>query len=529
MGVGFWILLFILSSRVLRYIQSVEVIGDLLAHHLLAMVLLTFFSLMVFSNIVTALSNLYLSTDLQICHSSPVSLEKVFLSRSLYTFVDSSWMVIVFGMPILMSYAYIYRPGIGYYVSLLHMGFALAIIAAELGILVTMVMVSVFPAQRTRDIVMLLSLLVIVALYFMFRFLKPERLVDPEAFFSVMQYLGALRAPDSPYLPSHWVTESLWGFLSGSNGNSHVFENLLIWSTASAFIVISIWAAEALYFAGFSKSQEAKKRRGGRWVLDLFVNLMNRPASRDLASLLDKDIRTFFRDNTQWSQLLLLGALVVVYLYNFSVLPLEKSPIRLEYLQNELAFLNTGLAGFVLSAVSVRFIFPAVSSEGGAFWIIRSSPLSIRRFLWGKFLLYILPMVLLAELLIIMSNFFLGVGIFMMILSAVTIFFAVLGIVSLAIGFGALYPTFNFENIAQVSTGFGGLMYMIVSALFMAAILALEAAPAYLIVLSGIKGGHISGIKWVFIISSFVAVLVINATAVYKPIQMGVAALEEYE
>jgi len=123
--------------------------------------------------------------------------------------------------------------------------------------------------------------------------------------------------------------------------------------------------------------------------------------------MVEKDVRAFFRDNTQWSQLLLLAALVVVYLYNFSVLPLEKSPIRLEYLRNELAFLNMGLAGFVLSAVSVRFIFPAVSSEGGAFWVIRSSPLSLGRFLWGKFLLYILPMVLLAEALVILSNYFL--------------------------------------------------------------------------------------------------------------------------
>ena len=44
-GVLFWGLMFGLCSRVLLYFQSVEVIGDLLAHHLLAMVLLTFFSL----------------------------------------------------------------------------------------------------------------------------------------------------------------------------------------------------------------------------------------------------------------------------------------------------------------------------------------------------------------------------------------------------------------------------------------------------------------------------------------------------
>jgi len=529
MGMAFWLLLFVLSSRVLRYFQSVDVIGDLLAHHLLAMILLTFFSLLVFSNIVTALSNLYLSADLELCHSSPVSVEAVFLSRSFHTFMDSSWMIMVFGVPILMSYAYVYRPGPGYYFTLVHLGLALAIIASQVGVFMTVVMVSIFPAHRTRDIVMLLSVFVIVALYVMFRFLRPERLVDPDAFFSVMQYMTALKAPDSPYLPSHWLAKSLWSHLRGTGGGGHTFETLLLWTSALATVVINVWVAERIYFTAFSKSQEAKKRRAGKIFLDLLARILKRPLGHGLASMVDKDVRVFFRDNTQWSQLLLLGALVVVYLYNFSVLPLEKSPIRLEYIQNEIAFLNMALAGFVLAAVSVRFIFPAVSSEGRSFWVIRSSPFTLKRFLWGKFALYILPMVILAETLIILSNRFLGVSAFMMGLSSLTMLAAVFGIVSLAVGLGALYPKFRHENIAQVATGFGGLMYMILSALFIGALLVLEAGPVYLLVMSGVKGKAISVPQWVFIVASFTAVTVTCGIAVYKPMQIGIRALETHE
>ena len=416
-GLAFWALMFVFSTRVLIYFQSVEIIGDILAHHLLSMVLLTFFSLLVFSHIITALSNIYLSTDLELCHSSPAPLEAVFISRSIFTVIDSSWMVVVFGLPIMMAYAFVYRPGPGYYLTLAHMAVALIIIAASLGILFTMIIVNIFPAQRTRDIIMLLMIFGIVALYLMFRMLRPERLVDPEAFFGVMHYVSALRAPDSPYLPTHWVTETLWEYLNGSGRTGHLFETLLLWSTATALFVINVWVAGAIYFNGFSRSQEAKKRsRGGGKVLDFMINLLKRPAGSDLASILDKDIRTFFRDNTQWSQLLLLGALVVVYLYNFSVLPLDKSPIKIEFLQNELAFLNMGLAGFVLSAVSVRFIFPAVSSEGSAFWILQSSPLSLQRFLWGKYVLYVIPMLIMGEILIIVTNYMLEVTPFMMFL-----------------------------------------------------------------------------------------------------------------
>ncbi len=112
-GLAFWALLFGLSFRVLKYFQSVEVIGDLLAHHLLAMILLIFFSLLIFSHVITALSNLYFSSDLELCHASPSPLEEVFLSRAIYTVIDSSWMVIVFGLPVMMAYAYVFDPGSG--------------------------------------------------------------------------------------------------------------------------------------------------------------------------------------------------------------------------------------------------------------------------------------------------------------------------------------------------------------------------------------------------------------------------------
>jgi ABC-2 type transport system permease protein len=528
-GPVFWALMFILSTRMLIYFQSIEVIGDLLAHHLLSMIFLTFFSLLIFSNIITSLSNLYVSADLELCHSSPSDLEEVFLSRSIFTFIDSSWMVMIFGLPVIMAYAYVYRPGAGFYLSLIHMGLAVSIIATGIGILFTMIMVSIFPAHRTRDIIMLLVLFMIVALYLMFRLLRPERLVDPDAFFSVMQYLTALEAPDFPYMPTRWITDTLWTFLKGSNGENNLFEIALLWSTAAAIVVINIWVAEGIYLKGFSKSQEARRRLGTRGILDLVIGYLKRPMGHDLASLMEKDIRHFFRDNTQWSQLILLAALVVVYLYNFSVLPLERSPIRLEFLQDVISFLNLGLAGFVLSAISVRFIFPAISSEGKSFWIIQSSPISMERLLWGKFFIYIIPMLLLGEILIIVTNCLLNVTAFIMFLSSVTMFLEVFAIVAMGIGFGAIYPNFKYENIAQVPTGFGGLMYMIFSAIFIAVIIILEAGPVYILFMADLRGTRIMWFQWFLIIISFVMVLFIIAFTIYKSMNVGLRALNRYE
>jgi ABC-2 type transport system permease protein len=354
-------------------------------------------------------------------------------------------------------------------------------------------------------------------------------LVNPDAFVSIAEYLGALKGPDSSYLPSHWATDLLWTRLT-RYGGSQTLNHLLLWTTAFAMVVIDIWMAGLIYFNGFSKAQEAKRRsRTGRRILEKMVSIITRPLGPDTTSLIAKDVRTFFRDNSQWSQLLLLGALVVVYLYNFSVLPLERSPIKSIYLQNALSFLNIGLAGFVISALSVRFIFPAVSSEGQAFWIILSSPLSTRRFLWSKYFAYLLPMLILAEMLIIYTNYLLKVTPFMMALSTVTMFFLVFGIVALGVGLGAVYPNFRHENIAQVATGFGGLIYMIISSVFIALIIMLEAGPVYAILSAHFRGEAITHLQWVWIAGSFILVIFLNVFAVQRPMAAGLKALSGYE
>ena len=163
--------------------------------------------------------------------------------------------------------------------------------------------------------------------------------------------------------------------------------------TAAAFTVLLASASERWYFAGYSKSQEARKARFTQLrSLDRLVQVL--PLSTVRRSLLVKDLKVFMRDVTQWSQLLLLFALVMVYLYNFSVLDLSGSHVRV--IKNIYAFLNLGLAGFVVATVAVRFVFPAVSAEGAAFWIIRTAPISFAIFS-GQFWTGLLPVLLLSR------------------------------------------------------------------------------------------------------------------------------------
>jgi len=287
--------------------------------------------------------------------------------------------------------------------------------------------------------------------------------------------------------------------------------------------------ARSLYGIGYSRAQESRPARlSSLPLVDRFLEALTGPFEPKFRSLLLKDLRTFLRDTTQWSQLLLLVALVVVYLYNFSVLP-SNFTFATFYLQNLFSFLNLGLAGFVLAAVAVRFVFTSVSSEGRAFWILRSSPLTMEKLLWSKFWTALPPLLLLSQVLTIASNHFLGATPFMTVLSSVTILFVTFGIVGLGVGMGAAFPKFKFENVTQIAGSSGGLLYMIAASSFVAAVLFLESIPVYLILDADFRGVPLTSRALAASILSLGLVLVLNLLTVALPMRWGRRKLDAME
>jgi ABC-2 type transport system permease protein len=516
-GLLFWVGIFVVALRVLTYFKGIAEIGDILGYKLLSMILIVSFALLIFSSILTSLAKLFLSRDLQLVHAMPVSSYKIFISRWIDSTVESAWMVVIFTLPIFLAYGIVYQSGLFYYANAAAALTALVVNASAISTIMVMVAVIVIPANRLKSIFIFLGILFFVVVYLVVRLSRPELLVDPEVFDTVMVYISSLETPQSPFLPSTWAYDSILAGLSGAF-KSGLFHTALAWSFAATIAFILIVVAEAIYFQGFSKTQTAaarlfkKNTAGWRWF-----NFLPGP----IKSFTVKEIKTFLRDQTQWSQLFLIAALVVIYVYNFKVLPLDKSPIKTVYLQNLFSFLNMGLALFVLTAICARFAYPAVSMEREAFWLVKSSPLSLKAFLWIKFFIYYFPLLLLTEALIVATNILLSVTPFMMALSIVTVFCLVPGIVAMGIGLGAAYPDFKAENPTQTVTSFGGLIFMIVCAGYIGLIILIEAGPVYHLFMADFRGKTLSAAIWLWIIGSFATAFVFSLLAIALPMQFG--------
>src|SRR2546422_11516802 len=117
----------------------------------------------------------------------------------------------------------------------------------------------------------------------------------------------------SPFLPSERATRATMSFLRGG------FDPLplvLLWTTATAAVTLGAMLHRELFAPGFTKAQEGAERfvRGRLWGWTVGTLLGFLPVAKREFVL--KDIKLFFRDTTQWSQLILLAVLVIVYLFN---------------------------------------------------------------------------------------------------------------------------------------------------------------------------------------------------------------------
>lgn len=525
-----WACIFLAFVKALTYFTAEEMFGTVAATKLLSMILVTFAFVAVISNLITTFSTFFLSEDLELVMSAPVAGPSLYAARFLETLTDASWMVLVFGFPVFLAYGQVFSAGWSFYaVSLVSFSCLLILITAA-GIGIVHTLVRTFPIRKLRDLFVLVAVMMFIAVYLLFRMIRPEELLNPQGFASVMDYLSLMSESSSPLLPTTWIVEALRPYITGY-GYERVplYVAILILGAAAAFRLMGHYH-EAVYFQAYSKAMESKGARltGNRFVVWV-SRFLHRWLDPPTAGLVVKELLLMVRDWGRLSQLLLLLALIVVYLYNFSVLPSLENPEATMLLKNGVAFLNIGLAGFVLASLGVRFLFPAISSEGRAFWILKGSPVALRRIVWVKFVFYLVPMLVLGLFLVIATNRMLGLGLFISAISTATVVLLTAGITSLSLGMGVIYADLRLTDPNRAFTGFGGLATMIYAGLSVAAVVLLEAFPVYRIVTAPYFEQMLTTRDHVVIAACFGAAAAVSVFLIVKPLSVALRRIDDLE
>jgi ABC-2 type transport system permease protein len=510
---------------VFTYLSRVQEIGFMLMDKIVSLGFLAIFVMLIVSNIVTAISTLYRSSETAFYFSLPVDYIKVFTVRFIDNLAYSTWGVLILGLPFVFAYGIVRDFAWWHYIFVFFLLLIpFTIIPACLGVALIIVIHLLSKYLHPKSILTASLALITLAVVIYIKFGQPSSMThNVMADWRVLNsFLGSMSATSFPFLPNYWVTETLRYFAGAIKMKPWIYVLALLSTTAFLMRYLFL-LAEAYYHKSWQASVElgvtAKKKSHKSWELPAFFGLPNWLPS-DFRSVLTKDLKLFIREPAQWAQFLVLLVLLVIYLLNLRHFP---GNITDKFWRTIISFANFAFTGFILATLSVRFVYPNISLEGKSFWTIASSPMSLKRLFWEKFFLAFIIFVLLAEVLAFISNLMLGLTGFMMILGFFSILLMSISLTSLSVGLGAAFPSFEERNPGRIASSVGGIITTVISLVYVCLMVIILALPTHRYSVY-VVDGNIPFPQNEFLTAA-VLILILNLLTVIIPIRIGLKSL----
>jgi ABC-2 type transport system permease protein len=484
-------------------------------------------ALLIFTSFSTVLSSLYLSGDLDMLVVAPVPMRAVFVVKLFGGLLVPYVLLFVLLAPALLGYGQALGYGPAFFTAAVVILLLFPLLPVGVGALLVMVVVRLVPARRARDIVGVIGGLLGVAWYVVSQF-SPQ--IAPRI--ANVETLEGLRRLDLPLLPSAWAGRALVAAGEREWLTLALYGGLFVVASVAVFGICLV-LAERLYYVGWSNiatqggtvrrpAADQRRRRSGT-VWSALVGGLSSLLPSAAAAIVFKDLRVFPRDLRNLQQVIFPLALAGIWTFQ-----LVSNRGGAEELDGGL-----GSAGGVLGSVGISFFVcmslsnvlggPSVSREGRGYWLLKAAPVRARTILLGKLALAYLPYPLAGTLLVALLTLLQRGTPLAFLSSLALVLVAGLGTSAIALGMGAAFPRFDWENPQQQNTLQAGclapVLYMTYVAL--AAGLALG-LPALANALVPAATAWLTALGWALL-------LALTAGVVWAALGVGAARLEQVE
>jgi ABC-2 type transport system permease protein len=411
---------------------------------------------------------------------------------------------------------------------------AFVFIPAGIGAILLLAIMHLFPRKRVHLLAAAVVLLLVAAVVFFWSmFSRPETDLLTVRWFQEM--LRRLQLAQEKPLPNWWLSS---GLLEAA---SHA------WSEGVMFLALLI--ANALFFRELAGMFAARIYRKAYWQaaavgtpptrvqmgwFDRALNRGLRFLSPAVRLILVKDVRLFRRDALQWSQFVILVCLLLMYFTN--VHPVSYT-IHVSQWVNIVSFMNLSVVGLLMSTFTTRFVFPLVSLEGRRFWLLGLLPLKRDSILWAKFLFSVGCLLIPCGLLILLSDWRLGIPAGLMAQHQGTSLLLCLGLSGIGVGLGARLPVMREQSPSRIAAGFGGTLNLVISTLFIVLVLASATLPCHVYLARQLDPTYAIGGEFgpwqialrSWLIGGSLASLAVSALAVFLPMWIGILTFRRQE
>jgi ABC-2 type transport system permease protein len=431
----------------------------------LGLIFVYLFVMLILSNAAAAIASLYLSNDLDLVLSAPLRPSRFFWGKFFDVLLGSSWITMIFILPAVFSFAKYFHAPIRYYLFSLAVLLPYFSIPTSLSIILVTFYSRFFPAGRTKELILVLAALALAGALFLFRMLFPSsesfsfRNID-----DLLRLVNILSIPNTRWSPSYWASTCLAEFLAPTK-SSFLPHLVLLYAVASGLLAGAFLVVKAFHFEAYSKAASSQRKLGfdskrSQQHAKRLLFFCSPPVRAQVV----KEFKMLSRDVSQLFQLLLLCGICLLYFYNFRIIHGIQSELPGESEQWWSVFvfmINSYIEAFLITAVGTRFVFQSVSLEGRSFWVMQSSPISLKIFLHTKFFCWLFPVAVVLGLVFGAGSYAVAAPWHLIGLKVLSTWVVCYGIVGLGIGLGAYYANFDWEHTTQLAASFGSLVYML--------------------------------------------------------------------
>ncbi len=501
--------------------------------------------MLIFSAGIILYSGLFSSPETRFLLTTPARAERIVVHKFQEAVLFSSWGFFLLASPMIVAYGLVAEASWGYFVLFLPFIVAFVFIPCSLGAILCLAIVYRLPRFRTG----VLAIAALGAILWAGQSIwvtvrsPQEKLFGSEWF---QETLRRFQFTQNEWLPSSWLCNGLLEAAQPTplSGVQRLSELPIV--QALMYLVLSATTAQVCQFAvvllgkrwfrtAYSQLEcRPRRRRKARLaIVDRGAELLLSPLSRPIRLLLMKDWRLLRRDPVQWTQFLIFFGLLGLYFLNVDRFNNPGSDISYLTWVNMVSFLNLAVVGLILSTFTTRFIFPMISLEGRRFWVLGLMPVKRETIVWSKFIFAAIGSLGPCSLLILLSDLMLRVSTLVVVVHQLTTVLLCLGLSSIAVGLGATMPNFREPSPSKIAAGFGGTLNLVLSALYIMAIVVLTALPCHFYLIAGSSPMHETFINpkslRLWLIGGTAASVVVGALATIIPLKRGIAAFNKLE
>jgi len=546
LSVIFWSGLYLLFAEGFELLTTAIAHAPTRAQTVQAIYNIFFLSLLVMLTISSGIifySNVFRSVEVAHLLTTPTSARRIVLLKFQESALFSCWGFLLLGSPMLIAYGQVALAPWYYYVMLLPFMLSFVFIPAGWGAIFCLLLVYGLPHLRLRIVLVTAAALGIASLIWVWFVFDPEELslITPAW---LEDKLARLKFSEQRLLPSWWLSSGLLEaahrktdpLVQGRPWQESVMFLGVLFSNAVMTSIVLAECGQRMLRPAYSRLQGVlpQRRRARTAWIDRVTLSLTGTLSVPMRLLIVKDLRLFRRDPVQWSQVVIFLGLLSLYFMNIRRFQYG-DPLR--QWMNMIGFLNLGVVGLILSTFTTRFIFPMISLEGQRFWILGSLPIRRDAVLWSKFAFACGGSVVPCSLLILLSDAMLGIAQSspdVTVIHQINCWTLCIGLSAIAVGLGAKLPNMRESSPSRIAAGFGGTLNLVLSAVFIVAVVLFTAVPCYFMLEARettnqfVEKPVVLGTTWATYTGLLISLL-IGVVATVVPLQMGFRAFRDLE